>query len=447
MVAGGVFGAVAARVKAANSKLRLAVIGCGTRGVGTIVPAALEERLVAVVDPDRNCIAAALKRAKKIDETFDANAVQAFADYRVLFDKKAGEIDAVLIATPNHHHALPALRAMERGKGVYLEKPLAHDISECRALAAAAARFKVPTQMGNQGHCGEGTRRLLEYLAAGAIGDMVETHSWTDRKNGGSGGRPQAGNPPAHLDWDVWLGPAPYREYHAGLHPHDWHNWFDFGNGSVGNAAPHAMDGVFTALKPGVPAAVEIEAVVGGSAEQYPAATRIRWDIPARGSMPAAKVFWWDGCSEKKGPKDNSLGARPPLVVDLEKKHNRRLGPNGTLYVGTKGYMSTDWYGNGPRIIPEEKHRACPSPAKTLPRVDGPFADFFAACRAGTPTTQANFAYAAAFIEFVYLGLLAERAGVGRKIVWDTKAMRCTSVAEVNAFVRRTARRGWEPKA
>ena len=433
----GVFGAVAAPV--ARGKLRLAVIGCGIRGAYTTVPEALCERIVALVDPDTQRIAAALARAKEIDHTFDPHSVKAFADYRVMFDTFHKEIDAVLVATPNHHHALAALMAMQRGKGAYVEKPLAHDIAECRMLAEAAARFKVPTQMGNQGHCGEGTRRLCEYLSAGAIGDVVETHSWTDRQNGGTGARPAATKPPANLDWDVWIGPAPWREYHDGLHPHEWHNWLDFGNGAIGNAAPHAMDGPFTALKLVTPTAVELEMVEGGTAEQYPTASRVRWDVPARGNLPAVKAYFWSGCG--------SPGKRPPIVLDVEKKNDRNLGQNGTLFVGTKGCMCTDWYGDGPRIMPEELHKAFPSPPKTLPRVDGPFKDFFAACRAGAPTTQAPFAYAAAFVEFMYLGLLATRAGIGNKINWDTKAMRCTSVPEVNVLVHRQTRKGWELRA
>src|SRR5439155_19047226 len=225
----------------------------------------------------------------------DAGDLQTFTDYRVMFDKMGKEIDAVFIATPNHHHAPPAMIAMQLGKGVYCEKPVCHDIDEARKLREMARRYKVTTQMGNQGHCEEGYRLLCEYIWAGTIGKVTETHSWTDRANGGVGPRPAVQPVPAGMHWEEWIGPAPYRDYHDDLQPHEWHGWYDFGNGSIGNMGCHILDGVHWALKLEHPTSIEVEEMRGGSEERYPTGSRIRWDFPARGEMAAAKVYWYEG--------------------------------------------------------------------------------------------------------------------------------------------------------
>ncbi|MGD0092803.1 MAG: Gfo/Idh/MocA family oxidoreductase, partial [Planctomycetota bacterium] len=229
----------------ASDKLRVAVIGCGGQGTGTHIPAALNEHLVAIVDASEKCLANALKRgaevAKKSGLVFEPEKVRTFSDYRKLFDEMHKDIDAVSIATPNHHHALPALLAMKLGKGAYVEKPMAYDIHEARLLADKAAVYKVATQMGNQGHSGEGYRRLCEYIWAGAIGKVTEVQCWSDRANGGVGPRPPTEPVPAGMNWDNWIGPAPFRDYHKDLHPHEWHGWHDFGDGSLGNMGCHVL--------------------------------------------------------------------------------------------------------------------------------------------------------------------------------------------------------------
>ena len=226
------------------------------------------------------------------------------------------DIDAVFIATPNHHHFLPSMIAMQLGKGVYTEKPMAHSIQQARQMAEAYLKYKVPTQMGNQGHYGEGTAKCVEYLQAGAIGKVTEVHCWTDRANGGTGGRPASKPVPAGMHWDEWIGPSPFRDYHDGLHPHGFHDWYDFGNGSVGNMACHICDCAVVGLKLKYPTAVTAEAVLGGSAEQYPTGTRVRMDFAARGDMPALKFYWWDGnrpTAQGKGAGRLVLRSRPTV--------------------------------------------------------------------------------------------------------------------------------------
>jgi len=438
----------------ANVPLRVAVIGCGVRGSSAHIPAACTERLVAVVDADEKNIAKALKRAQEADSKTNPSNIRTFTDYRKLFEVMGKELDAVIIATPNHHHVLPALLAMQHGLHVYLEKPLAHDISEVRTLAATARQYHVATQMGNQGHSGESCRRLCEYLWAGAIGNVREVYCWSNRANGGIGGRPPSKPVPAGLHWDSWIGPAPYRDFHEDLHPHEWHSWWDFGNSSLGNMGCHILDAAFWALKLQHPTVIAVEDLAGGSNERYPLGTRLYWDFPARGDLAPVRVYWYDGL--RSGMKlaghdltddnDTVIPAarnRPPLVDELEKKYKRDLGGNGTIYIGDKGVMYTGTYGDSMRILPEERHKAFPMPAAVLPRIKGSHqSDFFRACRGGAPACS-NFEYAAPLAELVLLGNLATRAGVGRKVEWDGPNMRCTNLPELNQYLQRPYREGW----
>jgi len=438
--------------ESSNAKLGTVLVGCGGQGSGAHLPTAARERLVAIVDVDEKKWSSSMKLLGEKHKDVKLGTYKTYFDYRKMFDECAKDIDAVFVATPNHHHALPAMIAMKLGKGVYVKKPMSHTIQEARAMAAAAKQANVPTQMGNQGHCGEGYRRLCEYIWAGAIGHVTEVHCWSDRANGGVGPRPPTLPVPEGMHWDEWIGPSPFRDYHRDLHPHEWHGWYDFGNGSLGNMACHVMDGAVWALKLQWPTAIESEQIVGGTDERYPVGTRIRYDFPARGDMPAVKVYWWDG--KKAGVRGDAKGDerdnvakgaqnRPPLVDELEKKYDRRLGGNGTLYVGDKGIMYSGTYGDGVRIIPEEKHKEFPQPPKTLPRGKGASQDFLDACRAGKPTTASNFDVAAVLTEIVLLGNLAQKAGVGRRVEWDGPTMRCTNIPEVNALVQRENRRGW----
>ncbi len=205
-------------------KVRCVQVGCGGRGLHAHLPWLVKESkddVVALVDADEKRLAEAKRYLQRND--LDPAKVQTFTDYRVMFDKIGSSIDAVFIATPNHHHAAPALLAMQLGKAVFCEKPLCHDIAQARELRRMAAASKAPTQMGNQGHCESGYRRLCEFIWSGAVGKITQTFSWTDRANGATGPRPPTLPVPAGLHWDEWIGPAPSRPYHAGLHPHDWH--------------------------------------------------------------------------------------------------------------------------------------------------------------------------------------------------------------------------------
>jgi predicted dehydrogenase len=456
--AAGVGGASAVSVcgqtsAAATKPLRVAVIGCGGRGT-TLLPEICKERVVALADPDRRQIAGALEAVRKAAPTADAAAVRTFSDYRKLFDELGKELDAVIIATPNHQHALPALLAIRRGIHVYVEKPLALTIGEARQLAEEAKRTGVVTQVGNHGHSSEGCRRLCEYIWAGAIGQVREVICWSDRANGlPGGGRPPVLPVPDGLDWEQWIGPAPFRDYHEGLHRHSWHRWCDFGNGSIGNMGSHIIDPAYWALKLGSPASVEVEEMCGGGGEFYPVSTRIRWDFPAREGMDPVKLTWYDGLAKGQAYGKQTIGTidcvvraaqnRPPLLVELEKKYDRDFGDNGSLLVGDTGIMTMGPFGDGCRLVPEEAHRAYPKPAATLPRVKGTHqSDFFRACRGGAPAC-ANFGYSVPLAEIVLLGDLAMRAGAGKRVEWDGPEMRCTKLPELNRHLKATYRDGW----
>ena len=432
-----------------NLRLNTAVIGCGGQG-GASLAAAVGERLVAMVDVDDGRLAKALGRIAGTGAK-----PSTFFDYRKMFDVMHKDVDAVFVATPDHHHFPASMMAIRLGKHVFCEKPLCHDISQARILAKSAKEHRVTTMMGNQGHCAEGYRRLCEYIWAGAIGDVVETHSWNHFENGGEGGRPPVKPIPAGLHWDEWLGPAPYRDYHEGLHPAYWRFWCDFGTGGLGDWGCHNLDGVFWALKVGHPLSIECTEMFGGSSEQYPRGVTLRWDIPARDDMPALKVFWHNGnhpnqdptLQDEKGQKRQVATIYPPMLADLEKKCNRNFRhgwDGGTFYIGSKGIMHTGSYGDNPRILPEEAHKAFPLPKAQIPRVKGShFAHFIQCCKDGK-ATAVDFQYAAAITEFLLLGHLAMKAGVGVKVEWDGSTMRSPNHPDLNRWVKREPRKGWE---
>jgi predicted dehydrogenase len=413
--------------RAPNDKLGIAVIGCGGQGGGNPGLAA-GERLVALVDVDDKKLGEAVKKVW----WWSRGIPKTFSDYRKMFDECHKDIDAVLIATPDHHHAPAAIRAIQLGKSVFVEKPMTWCLYEARKLTESARKHKVATQMGNQGHSGEGYRRLCEYIWAGAVGNVTETHSLMDRNFGGNGGRPAKKDVPAELHWDEWLGPASPRDYHDGLHPFSWRSWSEFGTGSLGDMGCHVLDGVHWALKLADARKFTIECVAQtpGSKEMFARDNHIRWTFPARGDMPAVTV--------------NSYDAKwPDHVKELEKQFGEKFG-GGTLYVGDKGVMFTGTYGDNPRLLPKEKHDAFPKPAQTIVREKGGNKGaFLTACKGGVAASS-NFDVSGPFTELILTGVLASRAGVGKKLEWDVEKLVCVNEADVNLWVKRDYRKGWE---
>jgi len=416
-----------------NKKLRAAVVGAGGMG-GYALDCSLGENLVAIVDIDDHTIADALRKFHERNP--DKTEPKVYHDYRKMLDECHKDLDVVLVSTPDHHHAPAAIRSIERGIPAFSQKPLAHNIAECRALAEAARKYKVPTQMGNQGHCGEGYRRLVECIWAGAIGAVRETHTVFNRDFGGTGGIPPGKPTPAHVHWDEWIGPAPYRQYHDGLHSFSWRSWRKFGTGTLGDLACHCMDGLFWALKLHEVKAYTIECLSqrGGSEEMFTQSNVIKFEFPARGDQPPVKIFTYD-----------NKGQKSQVVKDFEEMARMQVD-EGTIYVGEKGFMVTDAYGGGLRILPESRAKEFKLPPRTLARAHGggPIEDLFWAIRNnGTPCS--NFAdYSGPFTEMILTGQLAMFAGAGNKVEWDVAGMKCTNNDAVNQFVHRSYRSGWE---
>ena len=448
-----------------NKKLRCAIIGCGGRGESFHIPSAAKEKIVALVEPDPKNLQKALARAKK--EGQNPDEIKTFADYRKFFEAMKGEVDAVFTATPNHHHALVSMLAMENGMGIYVEKPMSYDIAEARMLAEASKKYKVATQMGNQGHSGEGYRRLVEYIQAGAIGNVTEVYHWCDAVNGGVGPRPAPMPPPNGMDWDAWIGPAPYVDYHPDyvikqrdgkekimpLHPHEWHGWHAYGGGAMGNRGCHIMDGAHWALNLNGPCKITLEDNYGGTDERFPFSSIIRWDYPQRGDLAPVKVWWYDG--KKRGATSDEPGdffdsaapadrVKPPILIEMEKKYGKdRFEGNATLYVGDKGMMYTGFYGGGVRILPEELHKATPVPEAKFERIKGSHPDdFLRGVRDPSYKPCSNFEVAAPLTELTLLGVLAIKAGKGNTIEWDGD--KSTNIAKINDYIKRDYREGWK---
>jgi hypothetical protein len=378
-------------------------------------------------------------------------APKAFSDYREMLDTMDKEIDAVFVATPDHHHAPASLMAMKRKKHVYCEKPLTHTIAEARRMAEVAREMKVATQLGNQHRAEEGWRFLCEYVWGGVAGAVKEVHVWTDRPGIPSrpwwpqgGPRPQGEDPvPAGLSWDVWLGQAPKRPYldtykegrfkgKRVYQPFVWRGWWDFGTGALGDIGCHALSGIFSALKIEYASSVELVKDAGdGTDEMFPSASVIRWDIPARSGMPPCKLFWYDG-------------AMYPDRALLELPEGKPFPDNGRILVGEKGKLDFSSTERAPR--PMSGLKDVTPPAKSIPRCESShFGEWVSAAKGGSRAPASSFVdHSGALTEFVLLGNLAIKAGVGRKVEWDGKAMTCRNLPELNAWVKREPRKGWE---
>ena len=406
-----------------SEKLNIAGIGVGGQGASNLRQ--LEsQNIVALCDVDQKHAAGTFKRypnAKK------------YRDFRRMLEKQK-DIDAVMVATPDHVHAIATITAIKMGKHVYCEKPLTHTVYEARKVAQAAREHKVATQMGIQGHSGEGIRLLCEWIADGAIGEVREVHSWTDRPKGWwpqGVGRPKETPPvPATLDWDLWLGPAPYRPYNPAYVPFKWRGWWDFGTGPLGDMGIHNSSPIFWALNLGYPTSVEPISQEGCNEETGPTKSIVRYEFPARENMPPVTLMWYDG------------GNMPPRPEELEE--DRRLGDNdgGSLFIGEKGkILAPGWCAASPRIIPEDKMKEYKQPPKRIPRSPGHHAEWIEACKTGKPTT-ANFDFAGRLTEVMLAGNIAVRAG--EKIYWDGPNMVCTNVPEANKYVHCRYRKGWK---
>lgn len=431
-----------------SEKVNVAIIGTG--GMGMRNAQALlnepEARIAAVCDVAERtdltaywyrCHAGRLPTKALIEkhyaETVPGYRCPDYEDFRVMLEKEK-DIDAILCATPDHSHAFVVITAMRMGKHVYCEKPLAHNIWECRQIAKVAKETGVATQLGNHGHSGSGIRMICEWVWDGAIGPVREVHGWSlSRHWRKDPGRPSETPPvPAGFNWDMWLGPREFRPYHPSYAPYIWRDWWAFGTGSLGNLAVHNLDGAVWALNLEHPASVEAVTTGGADSEVAAFGGIYTFQFKPRGDMPAVKVTWYDG------------GLRPPIPEGLDSDDPRqRLGEggDGLLLVGDKGFITCPSNSGTPRLLPLELHRSYKRPEPTLPRVKGHHADWLSACKGG-PAASSNFAYGARLTELVLLGNVALRAG--KKILWDAAAMRAVNAPEADAFIKEECRKGWE---
>ncbi len=379
----------------------------------------------------------AYQNAQKLQEHYTRAAK--YADYREMFDKQK-DIDAVVVATPDHMHAMIALRAMQMKKHLYVQKPLTYSVLEARALAKAARDSKVVTQMGNQGHSSDGTRRIKEVIASGVLGPISEVHVWTDRPHGWwpqGVARPTpaiAPSVPDKLSWDLFLGAVPALPYDPSYHPFSWRGWVDFGVSALGDMGAHLIDQPFWALELGMPTSITASSTQwGGDPKKpasYPLACTAQYEFAARGNRPAVKMHWYDG---------GLLPPRPSVLPDSITLN----GDGGGFFVGTKGIMLYDTYGANPRVFPTETSVAVDAVPKTVARITTSHEqNWFDACK-GVGTASSPFEYAAPLTEVMLLGLVALRAGQGKKIYYDGDAMKVTNVPEANAFLTREYRAGW----
>ena len=445
-------------------RIRMALVGCGNRGVNNLLQEMVKEQVVAFADPNTRNLEAALTKLRQLDPTFDTAKVKTFRDYREMFEKASGEIDAVVVATNNNHHALPALMAMRRGIHVYVEKPLAHTLEEIHALRDAAKKYGVVTQAGHQGHSAHGIRLAAEYMAAGAFGEVKEVWCW----HGAMQARPSCPPriaPPSWIDWDVWCGGSPVCGWYAAdevfpeLSRHDWHSWIDYGNGTVGNWGAHIFDTpmFMLGLDKTPPVSVEAKEIALGAEGGWPMRTHVEFTFPARGKVPPVKLHWYDGIRDgvpfKKPYYEGFYGKisrrqdqyLPPELLEDEKRYcagkkGVSFGGMGAMIRIDGGVVTFGGWGAGPRFWPNKLHKKFPKPPQLFERVTSHFGSFCDAIRNGKKAST-DFAYGAPLADLTALVNVAQRAGC-KKLLWD--GSRVTNDAEANTFVAKDYRTGWD---
>lgn len=406
--------AIFADSKSPNEKLNLGIVGTANRAAANIEDVQ-SQNLVALCDIDDTFLKAAGARFPK---------AELYNDYRKMLERT--DLDAVLVATPDHVHAFATMAALKSGRHAYCEKPLTHSVAEARAVTREAARLKRVTQLGTQIHATDNYRRIVELVRSGAIGAIKEAHVWVGKTWSG-GDRPTETPPvPAHIHWDLWLGPAPERPYHPTYLPANWRRWWDFGGGTLADMGCHHIDVVHWALELTTPTAVSAEGPPVHK-ETTPAWLQVTYEHPAKGTRPPVKVIWHDG------------GKRPAQFDDPDPKRRLPEWGDGVLWIGEKGMLLSD-YGRY-KLLPEDQFKGFVPPPQTIPASIGHHAEWIAACKAGTPNTTCDFSYSGVLSECVLLGNVAYRSG--KRIEWDAQNLRVTNAPGANALLQREYRKGW----
>jgi predicted dehydrogenase len=408
-----------------SEKINIAGIGVGGMGAGDIGAVAPGNNIVALCDVD----------SKQSADTFKKfPGAKQYRDFRKMFDEMEKQIDAVVVATPDHFHAVAAMAAIKRGKHVYCEKPLAHSVYEVRELMKAAKQHKVVTQLGNQGHSFGSIRDFCEWIWDGAIGQVHTIHAGCDAVNSAVDQLPRLKEQhpvPPTLDWDQWLGPAQYRPYHPAYLPGSWRSWVPFGNGTVGDWTCHVVDPVFWAFDLGIPSTIQAQVKdydFKTQGDAFPKGEIITYEFPAKGKRGPITMRWYSGTERIP---------RPPELEADEKNVN-----TGAVVMGDKGTIIYGSHGAGNvRIIPQSKMDAYKRPAKTIPRVTEHHQDWLDAIRKGTKAGS-DFSYGGPLTEVAMLGVIAIKMA-GTKLEWDADKMRFKNCPEANRLVKPVYRRGW----
>ncbi|RLD31252.1 MAG: gfo/Idh/MocA family oxidoreductase [Bacteroidetes bacterium] len=408
---------------APSDKLNIAGIGVGGVG-GTNINNCNSQNIVALCDVDWDYASGLFEKYP------DA---QKYKDYRKMFDEMGDDIDAVVIATPDHTHAVIASQAMKMGKHVYLQKPLTHSVYESRVINKLATEYRVATQMGNQGNSGEGIRQICEWLWDGAIGEVSEAYAWTNRPIWPQGLERPLETPslPPTLDWDLFIGPAPWRPYNPVYHPWNWRAWWDYGTGALGDMGCHIFDPVYKALRLGNP-----DFLYGSSTqvntESAPIGSAVHYEFPDRGKhqkmkLVPVKVSWYDG------------GLLPPRPAELPDGESMGDWSGGCLFIGKKGKLICGAYGRNPKLLPEELDKSYKRPEPSLRRIEkamegGHEADWIRACKEEPDSrveSSSNFGYSGPMNEVVVMGNLAIRLqDLKRKLKWDGENMKITNIGD-----------------
>jgi len=449
--------------KSPNEKVNFACIGVTGKGDSDSLHCAAIGNVVAMCDTDERNLrqkAASTGSGRRrrggggagapggADEVQHFAKARQFTDYRRMFDEMGKEFDAITVSIPDHSHAAAAMMGIKNGKAVYCQKPMTHYVAEARALRLAANEHKVATSLGNQGTASNGLRAGVEAIRAGAIGNVHAVHVWTNRPIW-----PQAPRildrpmeieaVPTSLNWDAWIGPAPFRGYNHAYQPFNWRGWWDFGTGALGDMGCHTANLPFMALRLAETYPTRVKADSGiVNPETYPSWASVVWDFPARSEMPPVTVYWYEGQKEMED------GTRVHNWPPAELFYGEKIVDSGSIMVGDKGVLySPDDYGESWKLLPANKFRDFKAPPPTLPRNGGGDPgmkrEWVAAIKGGPPS-MANFNYAGKLTEMLLLGNCAIRAGVQHPLEWDGEAMKFTNWPEANGFLKREYRKGWE---
>ena len=433
------------QARGANDKLQVGFIAAGGRaGAHTGASHSAGLQCVAFAEVDKT-------RWNGVHGKEGWKEAAGYTDWRNVFDKHGKELDVVFVATPDHSHFAPSMTAVSMGIHCYTEKPLTWSVREAQLLTAAYAKNPtVVTQMGNQGHSGEGWRRAYELVKSGAIGEIKEFHTWTNRPVWPQGGdRPDyTSKVPENLNWDAWVGAAAMRPYvgpkegsrkgRGPYHPFNWRGVVDFGSGALGDMACHTTDGIYAIMQPGYAATAEPIAMTGPVKDQYPAGMIIKSTYRAKGDTPGFTTYWYEG-------KDKDGKPFMPDNPEELKVDGRQLPRTGNLVIGTKGKMLVNGdYWDTALLIPEARNKEVGQPAQLLERSPGHHQEFFMACRGEKPRefSQSNYSYSGPMTANIQLGNLCARAGKKLEL---NEAGEITSDPKVNELAWREPRKGWGP--